>query len=100
MSDSGLRDPLLPRTTDRQFGERNYPAMDAVPARSGNGAMWGFLAVVAILLFVGIFYYATHSVVVLNTAPTATTTGIAPPPDSRPPIPTPQQLPSGPRQAQ
>ena len=98
MSDPRLRDPVT-RMSDRDFGVR-YPR-DPGPngfadapvnymSDRGHGALLGIIAVVAILILGGLFYYSTRT----DTAfyPPNPTTGAAPLNEPRPaPIIVPEQ---------
>jgi hypothetical protein len=104
MSDPRLRDPILPPASERPYGTQPSP-LDrdyvAAPVRTTSGGMWGFLAVVAILILGGLFYYSTRTPVDSATLPPpASTTGVAPQPDTRPVAPAPLPPPAVPRQVQ
>jgi hypothetical protein len=96
MSDPRLRDPLIPPTADPLAPSSMANPPPPYAEDRGNGAMWGFLAVLAILIVGGIFYFKSGPSVVSNAPPAPiSTTGTAPQPNPRPmPAPVPPAPPA------
>lgn len=95
LNDPGLRDPLLPPTAD-PLAPSSLNNRPPYAEERGNGAMWGFLAVLALIIVGGFFYYKSGPSVATNNSPAPiSTTGNAPQANPRPvPAPVPPAPPA------
>jgi len=96
MSDPRFTDPVDAPSYRRD----NFDNPPYVAPRDDNGAMWGVIAVLALLIIGGLVYYAGGSSTTSTaTMPPPSTTGAAPRPEPRPVPPMPP-APTTPRTTQ